>query len=43
MIEKNYSKIIIFEDDARFQLNFKSNLFYFINTLNSNNVEWELL
>lgn len=43
MIEHNYSKIIIFEDDARFQLNFKSNLFYFINTLGSNNVEWELL
>jgi hypothetical protein len=43
MIERNHEKIIIFEDDARFALNFKSNLAYFVNTMVNKGVEWELL
>ena len=43
MVEKNYKKIIIFEDDAKFSLHFKSTLTYFIEEMKSKDIKWELL
>ena len=43
MVEKNYQKIIILEDDARFSSNFKSVLNYFKNEMQSRNFEWDLV
>lgn len=43
MVEKNYQKIIILEDDARFNSDFKSVLNYFQNEMQSRKFEWDLL
>jgi GR25 family glycosyltransferase involved in LPS biosynthesis len=43
MVEKNYEKIIILEDDAKFSLGFKSTLSHFIDEMKLKKVDWELL
>jgi GR25 family glycosyltransferase involved in LPS biosynthesis len=43
MVENNYKKVIILEDDARFSLNFKQILLDLTKQLSNKQVEWELL
>jgi collagen beta-1,O-galactosyltransferase len=43
MVEKKYEKIIILEDDARFEGDFKSILTYMINEMKEKSIKWELL
>ena len=43
MIEKKYEKVLIFEDDARFELNFNSIVKYFLSKMEIKQVDWELL
>jgi collagen beta-1,O-galactosyltransferase len=42
-VEKKLNKIIILEDDARFELNFKSLFTYLINQMNEKKIDWEML
>lgn len=42
-VEKNYKKIIILEDDARFAKNFKSILVHFMNQMDAKNIDWDLM
>lgn len=43
MVEKKYEKIIILEDDARFEGDFKPILTYLINEMKDKSIKWELL
>ena len=43
MVEKNYKKVIILEDDAKFAIYFKSTLRHLINSLDSKDVKWDML
>jgi hypothetical protein len=43
MVEKNFQKIIIFEDDAKFDKNFKTILVHMTNQLQNQNIDWDLM
>ena len=43
MTKHKFERILIFEDDARFNLNFKSLLQYFLAEMDKKSVIWELL
>ena len=43
MIKHGFERILIFEDDARFSLNFKPLLTYFLAEMDDKNVNWEIL
>ena len=43
MLENNFERILILEDDSRFSLNFNSLTKYFITEMDNKNVYWELL
>jgi hypothetical protein len=43
MVENDYEKIIILEDDGKFSLGFKSTLSYLIDEMKLKKVDWELL
>jgi GR25 family glycosyltransferase involved in LPS biosynthesis len=43
MEEKNLEKIIILEDDARFNKNFKQILVNVVNQMQNQNMEWDLM
>jgi len=42
-MKKKYERILIFEDDARFSLNFKSLVKHFLAEMDDKNISWELL
>ena len=43
MVEKNYERVIILEDDARFTFDFKATLNHFMNELINKKIKWDLL
>lgn len=42
-VEKNYERIIILEDDARFEMNFKSTFKHIMNQISAKGIEWDLI
>jgi GR25 family glycosyltransferase involved in LPS biosynthesis len=42
-VENNYEKIIILEDDARFEMNFKSTFKGVMNQISAKGIEWDLI
>ena len=43
MAEKQLEKVIILEDDSRFEKNFKAVLVHFVNELQNNDIKWDLM
>lgn len=43
MIEKKHKQVVIFEDDARFVLNFKNILTDLLQKVKENHVDWDLM
>lgn len=43
MVQQNYKRVLILEDDARFVINFKSIFVSLMSSMQENSVEWELL
>ena len=43
VVEKKHKKVIIFEDDVKFALNFNATLEHLLETMNENSVKWDLL
>ena len=43
MAEKQLEKVIILEDDSRFDKNFKAVLVHFVNEFQNQNINWDLM
>ena len=43
VVDNNLENVIILEDDAKFEVNFKSTLNHIMNQIDENSIEWDLL
>ena len=43
VVDNNSENVIILEDDAKFEVNFKSTLNHIMNQIDENSIEWDLL